>query len=92
MSKRAYNRYVNHCLDSATCSIANNNAATWFLLLLLIQYFVWAYQSRWPLGTSEEAFRLYLTFGAALIAMNFLLVRIIKVCCVLSGETQEREC
>jgi len=72
---RVIGRYVNHCLDSATCSIANNNAATWFLLLLLIQYFVWAYESRWPLGTSEEAFGLYLTFGAALIAMNFLLVR-----------------
>lgn len=67
-------RYVNHCLDTATCSIANNNAGTWFALLLLIQYFVWAYGAEWPLGVSEEAFEMYMSFGAALVVVNFLLV------------------
>jgi hypothetical protein len=61
-------------LDTATCSIANNNGVTWFALLLLIQYFVWAYDAQWPLGTSEAAFGMYMAFGATLVVMNFLLV------------------
>jgi len=67
-------RYVNHSLDSTTLRIANNDWKTWAILLALIEALAHLDGSGVFMGISSRAFELFLCFGAALVALNGVLL------------------